>query len=136
MPKQRSWADKVRTGKAHQVKPAPMSFAGMKVGEIMLVPSPQIVDKFIRAIPKGKCMDVATMRKKLARKYKAEVTCPITMGIQMRIVAEAAYEAYAAGTKLADVAPVWRVLDEDAPTAKKLSCGTAFIAEQRAREGL
>ncbi len=132
----KSWTDKLETSKPHQVKPAPMDIAGMKAGEIMLVPSPQIIADFIRAIPPGASMDVKTMRQELARKYKAEVTCPITTGILLRIVAEVALEARARGAGLRDITPFWRVLDEHAPTTRKLSCGAAFVAGQRRREGI
>lgn len=132
----RSWTEKLASGPRHEVKPAPIDIAGMKAGQIMLVPSPAIVDAFIRQIPRGTSMDVRTLRHRLARRYRAEVTCPITMGFQLRTVAEAAYEAYARGTPLSDVTPVWRVLDADTPTTGRLSCGADFILEQRRREGL
>ena len=43
-----SWTDKLRNGRPHQVKPVPINIAGMKTGQVMLVPSPQLVDAFIR----------------------------------------------------------------------------------------
>jgi hypothetical protein len=134
-PKQ-TWAEKLNASKPHQVKPAPIDIAGMKAGQIMLVPSAKIVDAFIRTIPKGASMDIPTLRQRLARKYKAEVTCPITTGFHLKTVAEAAFEALDGGAKLNDVAPIWRVLDENSPTTKRLSCGPAFITKHRAREGL
>ena len=136
MKTKKSWADKVRTSKAHQVKPAPMDIAGMKAGQIMLVPSPQIIEEFIRTIPKGQCMDVRTFRYALAHKYGAEVGCPITTGILLRMVAEAAYEAYSQGTDIDAVTPVWRVLDENTPTTSRLTCGSDFIKLQRISEGM
>ncbi len=136
MKKKKSWSEKLNSSKPHEVKPVPRDMMGMKKGEMMLIPSPQIINNFIKSIPKGTSMDVKTLRKKLAKKHKAEVTCPITTGILLRIVAEAAYEAYEQGAKLSAVTPVWRVLDEDTPTMKKLSYDTAFILDQRAREGL
>ena|SRR5712664_3726122 len=48
------------------------------------------------------------------------------MGFHLRTVAEAAYEAYRQGTKLAEIAPFRRVLNAHTPTTKKLSCGAAF----------
>ncbi len=39
MPK--TWTDKFNDPRPHQVKPAPMDIAGMKKGEIMLVPTPK-----------------------------------------------------------------------------------------------
>jgi hypothetical protein len=136
MKKKTTWAEKLDSSKRHEVKPAPINIAGMKSGQIMLVPTARIVDDFIRTIPKGVSMDVKTMRAKLARKYKAEVTCPITTGYHLKTVAEAAFEAHQAGAKLREVTPVWRVLDENTPTTKRLSCGASFIINQRTREGL
>jgi hypothetical protein len=136
MKRKLSWAEKLKTAKPHAVKPAPIDIAGMKAGEIMLVPSPRIVDDFIRTIPYGTAVDIPTLRRRLAAQYRAMVTCPITMGFQLRIVAEAACEAYAQGRAPAEITPVWRVLDEGAPTTRKLGAGAAFILRERAREGL
>ena len=106
----------------------------MKAGEIMLVPTARDVDSFIRAIPVGKSLDVKTLRQKLARKYKAEVTCPITMGYHLRTVAEAAWEAHQSGAKLGEITPFWRVLDETTPTTSRLACGADFVTRQRRKE--
>lgn len=133
----KTWTEKLNAAKPHAIKPVPIDIAGMKAGEIMLVPSARLVDDFIRSIPKNKSMDVKTLRKKLARKYGAEVTCPITTGFHLRTVAEAAFEAYAGGAALRDITPSWRVLDENALTIKKLSKeNAALILKQRKREGL
>ena len=135
MRKRKSWADKLRSAKPHQVKPAPIDIAGMRKGQIMLVPSPQIIDAFIRGIPKGRRMDARTLRDELARAHGAEVTCPITTGILLRMVAEAACEAHEQGVTAAEITPVWRVLAKDAPMLKKLSFGPGFILEQQRAEG-
>jgi len=132
----KTWSEKFNDPRPHQVKPAPLDIAGMKKGEIMLIPSPKIIDAFIRTIPKGIGMDVPTLRKKLAKKYKAQVTCPITTGFHLRAVAENALEAKAHGAKLAEITPFWRVLDQDTPTTARLSCGVDFVVQQRRREGL
>lgn len=129
-----SWTAKLERGRPHQVKPAPIDIAGMKAGEIMLVPSPRIVADFIAAIPWGTAMDVPTLRRRLAAAHGAAVTCPITMGFHLRTVAEAALEARALGADA--VTPFWRVLDEGSPIAARLSCGLAFISQERAREGI
>jgi hypothetical protein len=134
MKPKKSWAEKLNSSKPHQVKPAPIDMAGMKAGQIMLVPSPRIIDDYIRTIPEGESLDVPALRKELAREYGAEVTCPITTGILLRIVAEAAYEARGRGEH--QITPFWRVLDEEHPTASKLACGPAFIARRRKEEGV
>lgn len=132
----RSWSDKLDSGEAHQIKPAPISIAGMRAGQIMLVPTARMIDDYIRAIPAGVSVDVKTMRTQLASKLGAEVTCPIYTGFHLRTVAEAAFEAFDLGAPLADVTPIWRVLDERTPTTTKVSFDARFILEQRAREGL
>jgi hypothetical protein len=136
MKSETTWTEKLNSPKRHEVKPAPINIAGMKAGQIMLVPTAKIVDDFIRTIPKGVSMDVKTLRAKLARKYKAEVTCPITTGYHLKTVAEAAFEAHQQGAKLREITPIWRVLDQSTPTTKRLSYDPAFIMDQRVREGL
>jgi hypothetical protein len=130
----KSWTDRLNDPRPHEVKPAPINIAGMKAGEIMLVPTARIVDAFIRAIPAGRSIDVKTLRQKLARKYKAEVTCPITTGYHLRTVAEAAWEAHQGGAKLSEITPFWRVLDEATPTTSRLACGADFVIRQRRKE--
>lgn len=132
----KTWTEKLNDNKPHQVKPVPTNFAGMKKGQIMLVPSTKIVDKYIRSIPEGQSMDIMTLRSKLAKRFRAEVTCPVATGFVLRTVAEAAFEAFNAGDGIDEVTPVWRVIDENTPTLKKLSFDPNFILDQRQAEGL
>jgi hypothetical protein len=132
----KSWTDRLNAPAKVEIKPAPVSIAGMRKGEVMLVPTPKLVDDFIRAIPLGHHVDVVTMRKTLAQAHKAEVTCPIYTGYHLRTVAEAAHEALERGVGLDDITPFWRVLDAKTPTTKRLTFGAGFVAEQRQREGL
>ena len=134
--KRKSWTDKLDATRPHEVKPAPMDFAGMKKGEVMLIPSPRQIEAFMRAIPKGSFIDVKRLRRELARQNGAEVTCQITTGFHLRIVAEAAFEARERGAPLETITPIWRVLDEASPTSKKLSFGLDFLRERRREEGL
>lgn len=134
--KPKSWTQKLNSLKPHEVKRLPVDMAGMKAGEMMLLPSPRIVDEFIRTLPPGTSMDVKTLRTSLAVKHGAEVTCPIITGFHLRTVAEAAYEDYGQGTPIEQITPFWRVLDERSPTTHKLSFGSSFVTEQRKREGL
>jgi hypothetical protein len=132
----KTWTDKLDSGAPPQVKPAPVSIAGMKAGEIMLVPTARQVDDFIRTLPKGKHMDVKVLRQTMARQHGAQVTCPITLGFHLRTVAEAAFEDYQRTGDISAVTPFWRVLNSSTPTLSRLSFGAAFVTEQRLREGL
>ncbi len=118
-------------GRQPQVEVSTKDFAGIKAGQRMLIPTPQLIDAYIRQIPKGQRVDMATLRQDLALEHGAEVTCPLTTGIFLRIVAEAAYEAYENGKPAKAITPFWRVIDEKSTTAKKLSFGTAFLKEQQ-----
>lgn len=132
----KSWTEKFNAPARVEIKPAPMSIAGMKAGEVMLVPTPKLVDEFMRSIPLGRHVDVKTMRKMLAERHDTEVTCPIYTGYHLRTVAEAAHEALERGTPLEDITPFWRVLDAATPTTGRLSFGAEFVHQRRREEGL
>lgn len=132
----KTWTEKLNSSGQHEVKPAPINIAGMKAGEIMLVPTARQVDDFIRTLPKGKQMDIRTLRHSLAKQNGAEVTCPITTGFHLRTLAEAAFETYQQDGDLDAMTPFWRVLNAQTPTISRLSFGTAFVTEQRLKEGL
>lgn len=71
----------------------------------------------------------------MARMHGAEVAC-ITTGFHLRTVAEAAYETYVQTGDADAITPFWRVQNTRTPTTSKLSFGSAFVREQRQREGL
>jgi len=77
----------------------------------MLIPTPKLVDELIRRIPKGKLVTVGELRRKLAADFAADVTCPLTTGIFVRIAAEAAEEDRANGRRR--ITPWWRVVKDD-----------------------
>jgi hypothetical protein len=134
--KRKSWAEKLTIGRGPVVEKARKEFAGIKVGQMMLIPTPKIVDTYIKQIPEGCEASPDQIRKDLAAEYHAETTCPLTTGIFIRIAAEAAYEEYEQGKPLNKITPFWRVVSETSPTAKKLSFGTHLLKEQRKKEGI
>jgi hypothetical protein len=133
--KPKTWQEKLHIDRQPVIEKTEKDFAGIRAGQRMLIPTPVLVDAYIRQIPKGKEVDIATIRKDLALAHRAEVTCPLTTGIFLRIVAEAAYEEYEKGSALHAITPFWRVINERSPAAKKLTFGTAFLKEQRKKEG-
>jgi crotonobetainyl-CoA:carnitine CoA-transferase CaiB-like acyl-CoA transferase len=131
-----SWTECLLDDKPHEVKRAPISIAGMRRGQMMLVPSARLVDAFVRTVKRGRSMDAKQLRDAMARAHGAEVCCPITTGFHLRTVAEAVGEALARGAAIARVTPVWRVLPPGAPTLGKLSYDPAILLRQRRLEGL
>ncbi|MFM9838714.1 MAG: hypothetical protein ACKVOQ_10655 [Cyclobacteriaceae bacterium] len=135
--KGKTWTDKVNDPtKEFQIKKLDKDFADMPAGAKMLIATSKIIDEYVRHIPKGKSGSLASMRKDLASEYGADYTCPVTSGIFLRIVSEAAHEQIERGAPISKVAPFWRVVDEKSALNKKLSFGTAFAARQRKKEGL
>jgi hypothetical protein len=134
--KKKSWREKLNIERQPHIEKLLKDSGGLKKGQIMLIPTPKLVDAYIRQIPEGNFTDSATIRKDLAHEYHAEVTCPLTTGIFLRIAAEAAYEEYLNGTPLKKITPFWRAIDKNSSTAKKLSFGNDFLIEQQKKEGI
>jgi hypothetical protein len=136
MYKRKTWAEKMNPGRVPEIKVTEKAFADIPAGSRMLIATPGIVANYIRQIPKGKTADISQIRKDLAAGYDADYTCPVTTGIFLRIIAEAAYEEFKNGKSVSRITPFWRVISADAPTAKKLSFPVTFITEKRKSEGI
>lgn len=99
----------------------------------MLVPTPKLVEELVRRIPKGKLVTVAEIRRKLAADFAADVTCPLTTGIFIRIVAEAAEEERSRGGKR--VTPYWRIVRDEGDLIPKFPGGLVNQARHLRGEG-
>ncbi|MEM1437363.1 MAG: hypothetical protein AAF769_03925 [Pseudomonadota bacterium] len=111
-------------------------FAGIKAGNTMFVATPQIVDAYIRDIPKGESRSIVRMRNELARQWNAQATCPVSSAIFLRISAQAAIDEMGDGKPVTEVAPFWRVISSKDKVAKKLSIDSQWIDVQREAEGI
>ena len=130
----KSWKEKLNVDRSFVVKRLDKNFSDMKVGENMLIATPKIIDEYINQIPKGIDINIKTLRKDIALTYNADTTCPVTTGIFLRIVSEAAYEDLLNGEK--NITPFWRVVDHESKTASKLACGINFIKKRRSEENI
>ena len=129
-----TWNEKLVSSKPHVVKHLDKNFAGMKAGQMMLLPSAKLIDEFVQTIPSGKSVTMIEMRRALAKTHSADVTCPIASGFCIKIVAEAAFEKLNEGTPFEEVTPVWRVLDKDSPTLQKVSFDKKIILDLKFSE--
>ncbi len=130
----KTWREKLNPGAEAKVVVLSKRFMSVAAGSRMLVATPEIVDDYMMKIPHGQIRTPKEMREELAKIYKAEVTCPTSSGIFIRISAEAALEDLKEGKPLAKITPFWRLVDPDSQTAGKLSCGPDFIRERRKAE--
>ena len=71
-----------------KIKKLDFNFTDMKKGELMYVSTPKDIIKFIKKIPSKKKYNFKDIRLKLAKKNKADNTCPVTFGIFLRLAIE------------------------------------------------
>jgi len=95
--------------------------------------APREVEAFILTVRKGSVTTVSEIREFLAGKHSADVTCPLTTGIFVRIAAEAAEED--ASTGKTKITPYWRVLKDDGSLNPKFPGGVHQQAEKLREEG-
>ncbi len=99
----------------------------------MAVPSPLEVNRIMARIPKGKLITIENIRKKVARKHKADIGCPLTCGIFSWIAAHAAIEEEAEGKN--QVTPYWRTLKTGGELNPKYPGGTEEQKKRLEAEG-
>ncbi len=127
-----SWREKLEKSQEPKLVTIPAKMSRFGKG-FMLIPTPLLVDGLLRRVPKGKLITVGRVREKLARDQGAKVTCPLTTGIFLRIVAEAAEEDRAQGAKR--IAPYWRIVRDDGGLNPKFPGGVARQARYLRAEG-
>ena len=132
----KSWVFKRENCKSHQIKILSKNIVGMSKGSKMLIANTKIIDEFINKIPSGDFIEIKELRNTLAKQFDCDVTCPLTTGIFIRIVSEAAYEEYKSGKSLEVITPFWRTIDPKSNLAKKLDCGIDFIKAQLSKENI
>ena len=99
----------------------------------MLVPTPLLVAEEVRRVRRGRLVTSRDLRERLAARTGADITCPMTTGIFLSIIAGAAEEQLAAGKR--PVAPYWRVVGDNGRLNPKWPPGPERQAERLRREG-
>lgn len=134
--KTKSWEEKYNTRKEIEVKRLEKAFADIAKDANMLIATPQVFEDYLKKIPEGKSKTIKEVRTDLAKRFKADATCPLTTGIFLRIVAEANFEKLNKGETVEKIAPFWRVIEPNSSLAKKLSFGQEFLTLMRKKEGI
>ena len=127
-----SWREKLEKPQEPKVVQIPPKMSRFGKGT-MLIPTPLLVDKLIRKVPKGKLITGSELRRKLASNFATDVTCPLTTGIFVRIAAEAAEEDRANGKRR--LTPYWRVVKDDGSLNPKYPGGIGAQARNLRAEG-
>jgi len=87
-------------------------------GKRMLLAPPLAYDAIMKKVPEGKLITTDRIREYLAKKHKADWTCPLTAGIFINIAANASDER-----KGKDETPYWRTLKKDGELCEKFPGG-------------
>ncbi len=99
----------------------------------MVVPSPQEVEGLMRQVPSGKLTTVNEIRSVIARRHRTPIACPVTTGIFVWIVSNAAAEAERQGRR--STTAFWRTLKSDGSLNDKYPGGIARQKQLLEREG-
>lgn len=132
----KTWAQKYETTNKEVVETIERAYAGMPAGSKMLISTPAKIEAAIRAIPRGRSIPIPELRARLALDANAELTCPLTTSIFIRIAAEKNWDEHESGKPLDELMPVWRVVGPKDAMANKLRCGAEFLADMRKDEGI
>lgn len=119
MKSRKSWKEKLDNASHAHLTEAPERWVGGAVGKTMLIPSAWELDEIVRKIPTGRTRRMSDIRAEMAKAHDADITCPLTSGIFLRMLAEYAEEQRAAGEK--DITPYWRVTDDKGKILPKLA---------------
>lgn len=121
------WAVKLRPELKHDVVQDP------KGRGKLLLPTPMLVAAEISKVPEGSLIEFPALRERLAKRFRADLTCPLMTGIFFNIIAGAAEDSLSAGTE--PVAPYWRVVQPGGTLSPKTPLGPERQARHLRREG-
>lgn len=100
----------------------------------MVIPRPLDIDAMVRGLRKARVVTLSGLRERLAADSGVDRACPLTTGIFMRFVAEAAEEDRRAGKKR--ITPYWRVVLDDGSMNGKFPGGVGAQAAKLRAEGI
>lgn len=127
----KTWAQKMETGADPHIETVERDFSWVKAGTRILILNPRIVRDRVANLRPGEFKSAPDLREEWAQEYGADMTCPMTVGIFLRIVSEAAWDEHLAGAPIESVTPFWRAIDPKSPLAKKLRCGQGFVEQMQ-----
>ena len=105
MARRKTWKEKYETAKEPKIVDDPRGRGKM------LIPTPALVDRWIKKIPEGKLATVDQIREALAREFGVDFTCPLATGWFVKIIAGKTEDELKEGIK--EVSPYWRVVKKN-----------------------
>jgi len=99
----------------------------------IVIPRPRDVHALMRTVRKGRLVTSSILRARLAEMAGADVACPLTTGIFITIVANAAEEDRRSGKKR--ITPYWRTVKDGGKLNDKYPGGVDVHAALLRKEG-
>ncbi len=133
MKTRKTWREKLEKEQEPFVVDVPPKMAKRFGTGTMLIATPLLVDALIRKAEKGKLVTIGEIRKRLAKDFKVDSTCPLTTGIFLRIAAETAEEDLGMGRQ--EITPYWRVVRDNGSLNEKFPGGVDAQTTHLREEG-
>lgn len=132
--KRKSWQEKLADNKGYpKVYPIEDTMSKRWGTGTFVIPAPLEVDGLMRQVGKGRVTTLDEIRRALAERHGATISCPITTGIFAWIAAHAAAEAEAEGRKR--ITPYWRTLKPNGELNPKYPGGLPALKQRLQAEG-
>lgn len=123
-----NWEGKLRPEMAPKVVTDP------RVGDRLLVPTPLLVGEELTRVPWGQVLSISELRQRLAHRFGADRTCPLTTGIFAAILAGAVASDLKAHRK--PRWPIWRLVRDDGVLQKNWALDPLYRAATLREEGV
>lgn len=130
----KTWSEKMASPCTAEVQVLDKPMMKVPAGAKMLISTPGDIAAMIQTIPAGQVWTTTELREALAKSAGADVTCPLTTGIFLRIVTEYTHERAMTGTPMSELAPVWRAVGPKSSLRPKLSFDPVWLDEALRRE--
>jgi hypothetical protein len=124
----KSWEEKLRVGLQPRVIDDP------KRGDRLLIATPLSIGEEIARVARGEVITFTQLRERLARRFGADRTCPLTTGIFAMILAGATSEDLSRQRPARW--PIWRLVQDDGILHPKWPLDARYRATMLAAEGL
>lgn len=125
----KSWRSKIENTHPPKIEEIPPNWEKSMGKGMMVIANPKLFKDVVEMIPRGHVVTMSDIRAKFAHDFKVQGCCPLTTGIFLRIVAEAAEEARDEGREK-DICPYWRVVRDDGSFIEKFPGGPAAQIEK------
>jgi 6-O-methylguanine DNA methyltransferase, DNA binding domain len=102
-------------------------------GATMVISTPQDIGALVLKIPEGKLATFDMLKQVIAKRHGTTITCPVTTGLFLNIVARAAHEQEMMGAT--PLTAWWRVIRTDGTLNERFPGGVAEHEKRLVAEG-